>query len=532
MAQAIPLPAYARAPRVVWPAVALVATLAVGVIVERAAYPGDPAAAAGDLAVAVALVACGMAVWTSVRASQLTGALMVATGVAWLAGGVIGELALLHRGPLVQLLVTAPGSRPRTWVERLVVGAGYVDCVMPGVARDGGATVALAVVVAGVALARWARAGGVDRGARAVAAAASGAIGLVLVAGAVVVPADGAAVLWCYEAVLVATAVALLAALRWGRSQSALTSLVIELGDVPGKGSLTAALARAVGDPSLLVGYGLGDGRYADERGRPILLPEPDADRAVTTLEFEGAPDAVLVHDSAALRAPGLSEAVAAAVRLALENVRLQDEIRERVRDVEASRARLLQARDTERRRLETRLRAGVGRRLTVAAQALGELETDPDELISALLREADRTRVELRRFAAGLHPRDLPTGGLAAALPELAAGAPLPVAVTVDCGRLDERLEVAAWFVCAEALTNVVKHSGAARAAVGLERRDGWLVLTVDDDGRGGADPAAGRGLRGLAARVEATGGRLQIGARPGGGTRLCARLPVQERT
>lgn len=531
MAQAIPLAAQWRPARVGWPAAALIATLVLGVPVEQAAYPGDPVAAAGDLAVAAAFVAAGAAVWAQRRAADLTGPLMVATGVAWLAGSLADELALLHRGPLVQLLLTAPGGRPRTWAEWLAVAAAYADGVVPAVGRDEGATVVLAVLIAGLALDRWARAGGLRRRSRAVPAAASIAIGLVLVAGAFADTSDADAVLWLYEAVLVATAVALFVDLqRGGWAQSAVTTLVVDLGATH-TGSLAAALAHAVGDPSLEVGYRLGEGRYVDDHGRTLALPSADADRAVTEVEVAGSPAAVLVHDPAALRARGLSDAVTAAVRLALDNVRLQADIRARVRDVEASRDRLLRARDTERRRLETRLRAGVGRRLDSAARALAELSDDPDGLTSALPDELERRQVDLRRFAAGLHPRDLETGGLAVALPELVAGAPLSVDVGVECGRLDAALEVAAWFVCSEGLANVVKHAAAARAEIRVERAPGWLVVTVSDDGRGGADPSGGRGLSGLAARVEATGGRLEVGDGPHGGTRLVARLPLRER-
>jgi hypothetical protein len=342
MARGTLLPARGRPARLGWPAAALVATLAVGLLVERAANPGDPATAAGDLAVAIVFIACGAAVWAHVREADLTGPLMVATGVAWLAGSLTGELALLHRGPLVQLLVTAPGGRPRTRSEWLVVVAGYVDAVVPAVGRDEGATVALATVVASVAFGRWARAGGLLRRARAVPAAASIAIGLVLVAGVFAQTADAEAVLWCYQAALVATAAAVVADLRWGGwAQSVLTSLVIDLGEAR-KGSLAAALAHAVGDPSLEVGYRVGDGHYADVRGRTVAVPAADADRAVTFVDADGSPAAVFVHDPAALRAPGLSDAVTAAVRVALDNVRLQGDIRARVRDVEASRARLL----------------------------------------------------------------------------------------------------------------------------------------------------------------------------------------------
>jgi signal transduction histidine kinase len=225
---------------------------------------------------------------------------------------------------------------------------------------------------------------------------------------------------------------------------------------------------------------------------------------------------AVIVHDPVALRGRGLGDEVAAAVRLALDNVRLETDIRARVRDVEASRARLLRARDTERRRLESRLRAGVGRRLDVAAHALGD---DPE----LLLPDLDRVRAELGRLAAGLHPHELERGGLAAAVPALADGAPLAVDVSVGCGRLDEAVERAAWFVCSEALANVVKHAGASRAAIAITHTAGTLVVTVEDDGRGGARPG-----RALAARVRAADGRLEVSDSPAGGTRLCVTLPV----
>jgi signal transduction histidine kinase len=202
------------------------------------------------------------------------------------------------------------------------------------------------------------------------------------------------------------------------------------------------------------------------------------------------------------------------------------------MQEVEASRGRLLTARDLERRRLEERLQAGVDRRLDAAARAVADLASDPVELMSSLPGALDRARAELRRFAAGLHPRGLEPGGLSSALSQLATGASLAVEVVVACGRLDPELEVAAWFSCSEALANVVKHAAAAHAAIGAESVTGWLIVTVEDDGRGGAEPSAGQGIRGLAARAEAVGGRLKVGDRPDGGTRLDARLPVRERT
>jgi hypothetical protein len=532
VAEAIPVEAPRRPPAIAWPVAAFAATLAAGLLAARAAHPEDAAAGAGDVAVALAFVTCGAIVWTRERSGGLSGPLMVATGVAWLLGDLADELALLHRGPLIQLLVSAPTGRPHTWPERLVVLAGYVDAIAPGVGRDEDVTVALAAVVAAVAVARWARADGVQRRARAVAAAAAVAVAAVLIGGSAADAGHGETLIWSYEAALILTAAALFVDLRRGWSAEAVTRVVIDLGDSPRGGSLTSALARAVADPSLVLGYVLDDGAVVDEVGGRVKLPSGETDRAVTSIETGDGVAAVLVHDAAALRAPGLADSVAAAVRLALDNVELESQIRARMRDVEASRARLLAARDSELRNLKTRVRAGVEPRLERTARALAGLERNPEPLVRVLPDDLRRAREELGRFAAGLHPVGLDTGGLPAALDALVARAPVRVDVTVACGRLAEDVELAAWFVCSEALANVVKHAAADRATIGAALSGGRLLVTVADDGRGGADAAVGRGLRGLAARVEAAGGRLEVGQRPGGGTLLRAWLPARERT
>ena len=384
--------------------------------------------------------------------------------------------------------------------------------------------------MAGLAVGRWTFAHGLRRRALVVPSAVAAALVLVLVLGAVAGPAHGEAVLWCYEAILVSSAVALWADRRWGRSAgAAMTTVVIDLGAAVRGGSLGEALAGALGDPLLELGFRVGDG-YIDERGLPLELPAPASDRAVTVVDAdEGI--ALIVHDPATLSAPGLAGSIAAVVRLALDNVRLEAEIRARLDDVAASRARLVAARDSQRRGLEARLRVHVGRRLDAAADLLTGLEGCPEPLVAALPGELECARTELDRFAAGLHPRGLDAGGLRVALAALAADAPLPMEVGVDCGRLAPRIEEAAWFVCSEALANIVKHAAASRAAIRVERSAPWLVVSVSDDGCGGADVAAGRGLRGLAARTEALGGRLEVGERSGGGTSLRAWLPAEAR-
>lgn len=149
----------------------------------------------------------------------------------------------------------------------------------------------------------------------------------------------------------------------------------------------------------------------------------------------------------------------------------------------------------------------------TVLDQAVGELQLAVSEL---------------RELARGVHPAILTEEGLGAALESVAGRTPIPVEVaSVPDGRLPPEIEAAGYFVACEALANAVKHAEATGVTISAERMDGQLVVEVADDGRGGAEIGAGSGLRGLADRVEAYGGRLEVTSPPGGGTRVRAELP-----
>jgi signal transduction histidine kinase len=201
-----------------------------------------------------------------------------------------------------------------------------------------------------------------------------------------------------------------------------------------------------------------------------------------------------------------------------------------------ASRARLVQVGDAERQRLERNLHDGAQQRLVSVALGLNmvsaKLESDPDvarQLLSGAQSELARGLEELRELARGIHPVVLTERGLGPALEALAARAPLPVDVkTVPDERLSAPVEAAAYYVVAEAITNVAKYAHASGATVSVGRANGTATVTVTDDGIGGADPAAGSGLRGLAARVEALNGHLHIDSPRGGGTRIRAEIPL----
>ena len=213
--------------------------------------------------------------------------------------------------------------------------------------------------------------------------------------------------------------------------------------------------------------------------------------------------------------------------------------LRERVDDLRHARQRIIAAADAERRRIERDLHDGAQQRMVAVAVTLGlaqsRFESDPagaSELIAQAREEAQLAVKELRELARGIHPAVLSDRGLGAALEALAGRAPVPVEVIgVPEQPIAPDIEAAAYFVTAEALTNVAKYANASSASVTLSLDDGCLRLSVEDDGIGGADPSTGSGLRGLRDRVDALDGRLDVHSPIGEGTRLTVEMPLDRR-
>ena len=318
-------------------------------------------------------------------------------------------------------------------------------------------------------------------------------------------------------------------------ARSAVGDLVVELRADPGPAELRDALARALGDPSLTLLYWLPEFEsWADLDGRDAALPLRGDDRATTLIDRDGVRLAALVHDRSLGDEPARLEAVSAAAGIALENGRLHVELRARLEELKGSRRRVLEASQFERQRLERNLHDGAQQRLIALSLELGRIEQRLEghpEAVSRLEQargEIALSLEELRDVARGIHPAVVSGHGLEVALESLAARATLPVRLAVDLdGRLQERIEVAAYYVVSESLANVGKHAKASSATVDVSRRNGALVVEVVDDGVGGADSERGTGLRGLADRVEALGGRLRVWTPRGGGTRVRAEIP-----
>jgi signal transduction histidine kinase len=216
-----------------------------------------------------------------------------------------------------------------------------------------------------------------------------------------------------------------------------------------------------------------------------------------------------------------------------------EDQLRAELTEVAASRARLADAFEAERRRIERDLHDGAQQKLVALTMQLGlaRLDLPPRsaaaQAVTAAHEQAKQLMADLRDLIHGIQPQILTELGLPAALTELADQAPIPVAVnSALVGRLPGQTENAAYFAAAEALTNVAKHSGAASASVTARVSGSILVLEVRDDGHGGADPAQGSGLTGLADRVAVAGGRMLLSSPPGGPTVLRVEVPCSNST
>jgi len=319
---------------------------------------------------------------------------------------------------------------------------------------------------------------------------------------------------------------------RLARGQVA--RLMIELRDHP-TAALQTTFARTLRDPSLELAYWLPEFQsWADETGAPREPPEPDEFRAVRVISRQNEPLAALTFHRSLEDESELVDAVAAAAGIALENGRLRAELQARLQELRGSRLRVFEAGRQERQRLERNLHDGAQQRLVALSMELGLLGdavgSDPElrDRLAVAKREVSASLAELRDVARGIYPAVLSGHGLSVALESLVTRASVPVQVTVDLSeRLPEPVEVAAYYVVSEALTNLDKHARAAAAEVQVHRDGSRLILDIADDGVGGADPNAGTGLRGLADRVEALGGELSVASPRGGGTRLHVVIP-----
>jgi signal transduction histidine kinase len=535
--------------------------------------------------VAASFLSVGLFAWMR-RPDNRFGAVMTGAGFAWLAGSLtasttgvfytaglfLGALAV----PTSFSLLSFPTGRLQRSDERLVVGCAWVWATVlivpavllgaPGFGRDDernlalvtqnatlsdvagtvfmgiAGVLALALVV--VAARRWRDSDGAERRELApvlwTGMLAAGLFAVHATAEAVTSSTMAVDALFIVNMiVLIGLPLAFLAGLVRARviGRAAVAELVERLETVPAPGALRDMLAQALRDPSLQLAYWVPTrgGGYVDADGAPVRLPESDPKRAWTPVTRDGRPVAAIVHDAALAREPDAVRAAGAAAALALENERLEAELRARVAELHTSRARIIAVGDAERRRLERDLHDGAQQRLVALALALrmarSRVETDPAaaaSLLDTAMTQLTEALSELRELARGIHPAVLTDRGLHAALEALAGRAPVEVELATEAeGRLPAQVEAAAYFVVAEALTNVAKYAGAERAVVRVAREDGHAVVEVRDDGRGGADPAAGSGLRGLADRIAALDGRLVVHSPPGRGTVVRAEIP-----
>jgi signal transduction histidine kinase len=565
--------------------IALAAGVGAALLILASDRERSPAAAAAVLALVVgwAYIGSGL-VARRQRPENRLGTVMVFVGFAWFATSLVdaGPSLVFTVGKalesayllgFVYLVLSFPSGRLRSWLDRALIASAVVivtvvelvwlmfvdshsqiclecphnafeitrnDRVAEGILQGQRAVgVVLSVFTVALLVRRWRHASAPERRMGAPVLWAGSAMFAALafsVANDIFGHPLGEGPAWLRELVFGSIPIAVLAALLQRRlARGAVAGLVVELEGVAAV-DLREALARALGDPSLELAYWVPAGaRYVDAGGQPVALPEPDSERAATVVEREGEPIAALIHDPALAENDELVQSVCAAAALTLENARLQAELRAGLAELQASRARLVEATDTERRRIERDLHDGTQQRLVSIAMALGLAESKlgaDQAAVQPVLREArDALAValaELRELTQGIRPAILVERGLAAALDDLARRAALPVRLYVDVpGRLPEQVESAGYFVASEALANAAKHSHASELRLAASQEEGVLVVEVADDGIGGASTSGGSGLRGLADRVEALGGRLTVSSPPGRGTTLRAEIP-----
>ncbi len=310
---------------------------------------------------------------------------------------------------------------------------------------------------------------------------------------------------------------------------------VIDLDTAGIRTTLVRTLRKQLGDPALYVVYWRpANGHWIDELGHPTTLATVPG-VALTAIERRGEPIAALVHDPVLLSEPQRLHAAIWAAADMIDTAWVNAELRSQLLDERASRIRIVEAGDRDRRRVERNLHDGAQQRLVGTALTLRvasrKAEGDPamTELLADAASDLDVALQELRELSRGLHPAIVTDAGLRGGLETLAERPGVPVSLYVDLSeRLPDVVEVGAYYLVAEALANAKKHAAAGQVTVRVKIENGWLRVTVSDDGRGGAAASPGSGLEGLADRIGALGGRLIIDSPTGLGTTVAAAIPL----
>lgn len=538
------------------------------------------------LCAGLSFVVSGTLAWRT-RPEMLTGPLIAVAGVLWLLGGIRRAsdpvlftagvlLTNLYLPVLIQMVLGFPSGRLRRRWERWFVGAAWLLATV-GVAAEwlffdprlapstypstsinlllirdvpalaepiqlgaGALALFMGAALLGVIGYRWWAGSAAFRAGYtplAVACLLSAAVTIWLLLGAARFPGWQAG--WANDLRYPTTALLPIAVVwglvRYRLAKAAISDAMVEIGNAPIEESFVGALRRALRDPTLVLWtFDSERGTYVDEHGSPRALPRGSGPRAATVLERDGVPVGALVYDETLRAQPELLAAVRGATVLALEHARLQQELRAQLVEVRRSRERIVTAGDAQRRRLERDLHDGAQQRLVAAELLLRRAQRAPDgERLRALLSdgatELATALTELRELARGVYPPVLAESGIAAALHSLAERAPLPVEIHDGLrSRPPAGVELAAYFIAAEAVANSCKHAAARLIAIELRCDGAALSLVIADDGVGGAVIAPGGGLSGLSDRTAALGGTLTVDSPAGGGTRITAVLPV----
>lgn len=531
-------------------AVLVAAVTVAGVFAEwRSVGFAQPSVWLPDLAVGIVLALAGAMLRMS--DDRRIGSLMIAAGLAWFAGNFSGEstawvawtashLQLLHRAIIFHALAAFPMGRVRNRLEQGAIVAAYAGVLIPAFAGDEWWTVAWASSLFGVYVILVRRRTALLRAAGFQILPAMAVFSTVLVAVATILlalgdtPAPRIAVV-TYQAGVVATAVFLLSRLaEWRRRTVEVADAVVEITFGPAS-NVRDLLAEALRDPSVEVVFAVDRDDvtwWVDEVGRscprlsaarrrvvPILVDGRHVAEVASNVDFEGL--------------PSLLAAVESATRLAAEHARLRSNLRREIDLLAASRLRLLSAADKERVELSERLEHGAGSTLDQIRKVLDELvagrDRAVDEAAGRSLERLGSLASDLDSLAAGLGPAALSRGGLGEALQQLADDSDVAVTVVVngDVRSVPPVVASTLYFVCAEGIANSVRHAMAGRVDLTLKTTADCCTLTVADDGCGGADMSAGSGLQGLADRVDALGGQLELQSPVGAGTRLTVELP-----